>query len=121
VGAHQDRVRSAARDLGEQVASVRAGRRTGVILLDIEPDPAQFGCDAVRTRPLVAGRALDRAQRRKRLVEVLALALARAPPGAVAAGTSLSACASAAPTNSLNSGAGRSGRDLNSGWNCEAT
>ena len=29
--------------------------------------------------------------------------------------------ASAAPTNSRNSGAGRSGRDLNSGWNCEAT
>ena len=29
--------------------------------------------------------------------------------------------ASAAPTNSRNSGAGRSGRDLNSGWNWEAT
>ena len=28
---------------------------------------------------------------------------------------------SAAATNSRNSGAGRSGRDLNSGWNCEAT
>ena len=28
---------------------------------------------------------------------------------------------SAASTNSRNSGAGRVGRDLNSGWNCEAT
>jgi len=32
-----------------------------------------------------------------------------------------SARSSAASMNPLNSGAGRSGRDLNSGWNCEAT
>jgi hypothetical protein len=31
------------------------------------------------------------------------------------------ACSSAAAMKSRNSGAGRSGRDLNSGWNCEAT
>ena len=46
--------------------------------------------------------------------------VARARDGS-AAGAGHSACASAAPTNSRNSGAGRSGRDLNSGWYWEAT
>ncbi len=85
--------------------------------------------------PLVARRAVDPAERRERVVKPLALCVGGAPHRAPARDASASArwasldsssalpaaCARAAPTNSLNSGAGRSGRDLNSGWYWEAT
>ena len=92
------------------------------------PMPAQLAGHPVGARPLVAGRALDPAQGGERLVQALALGVGGAPHRAAAGSPSrrrpasaASAYSSAAPTNSRNSGAGRSGRDLNSGWYCEAT
>ena len=143
MGAEHDAALAAPGDPREQVAGVGAGGRSGVVLLDLESDPAELRGDPVGARALVPGRALDPAQRDERLVQALAFGVARAPHGALARVTLGSdrgclrcldrpgwrqvrtagrvACASAAPTNSRNSGAGRSGRDLNSGWYCEAT
>src|SRR5204862_8100096 len=83
----------------------------GALVPDRRRNPAQIG-DRVIQPPAVdlGGRAhylLD-APRDARISS----ATAGSPPVA---------CSFAAATNSRNSGAGFSGRDLNSGWNCEAT
>ena len=128
----------------EQVARSpsRSRRRRVVLARPRAPSAAQLGGDALGARALVPRRALDRAQLGERSLQV-----ARAPARAgapsrlarVTAATRSPACgpraasALAPParararararraTNSRNSGAGRSGRDLNSGWYCEAT
>ena len=103
---------------------------------DLEAHAGAARCRPSRRTPAPARGTLDPAQSRERLVQPGPLRVCRSPHGApratrsrrrgrtaprtsVCSGTS--ACASAAPTNSRNSGAGRSGRDLNSGWYCEAT
>src|SRR6185369_9128848 len=116
-------------------------------LLRLDPHPAQFRLHALRALALVPERARDAAERGERLVEPRALGVGGRPhPSNLAAGgedqsvdrkrpavicgsdssaegsgTRPPACSNAAPTKSRNSGAGRSGRDLNSGWNCDAT
>ena len=79
---------------------------------------------AGRARPRrPASRAAQRPSARRPLaarVTAHAATLDRGLHGGRAPGA-LAALAQRAPTNSRNSGAGRSGRDLNSGWNCEAT
>ena len=111
------------REPGEHVARIRARLGAAVVLLDLlEPERAQLGDHRIRHRALVARRALDLAETGELGEEPLAL-LRRGPtrellgprarPGAPAR--------AAAATNSRPSGCGRGGRDLNSGWNWEAT
>ena len=142
VRAEQDRALAAAGEAREQVA--------GGVLLCLDPHPAQLRLDALGALALVPERARDAAERGEGLVQPRALGVggrpqelrskrpATASPGgsspatprsaspemassADSAGARPPACSNAAPTKSRNSGAGRSGRDLNSGWNCEAT
>ena len=118
------------------------------VLLDLEPERAQLGGHGVGHGALAPRRALDLAQADEIGDQPLALAAERrcgtALTGAkLLAGAAWRAAASrpwtrpgppaprperasrarssAAPTNSRNSGCGRSGRDLNSGWYCDAT
>ena len=104
----------------EQVAAVPAERGAGAILGDRESEAAQLSGDGVRTGALASRRAGNPAERREGVVQPPALGLAGSRHEVPTAGCPPERT-SAAPTNSRNSGAGRSGRDLNSGWNCEAT
>ena len=132
VGAEQDARLAAPGDPREQVAAVGADRRAGVVLVGprgraprarrsrgrrtarSSPDGLAIRHSArerlVQPRALGRRRRASRSRRRREAADV-------AGPGSPAS----AARASAAPTNSRNSGAGRFGRDLNSGWNCEAT
>src|SRR5262249_35925304 len=103
-----------------QVAGTRADLRAGVVLLDVEIEAAEFRHDPVGDRPLLTRRRRHRRQVEEQVERVHRAAMLRQ---AVAAGTACRVCARsrAAPTNSRNSGAGRVGRDLNSGWNWLAT
>ena len=129
----------------EQVAAVEPIARAGAVLLDLEPERAQLGDHALaRSARSLPGRALDRgtarrrwrsgsaarARRRRRAGAASLTAAADARRRAGDAPRSAGRCdassrAARAPArramNSRNSGAGRSGRDLNSGWNWEAT
>src|SRR3954467_10909739 len=129
VGAQEDRAPAAAGDAREQVA--------GGVLLRPDPHLAQLRLHALGALSLMPERARDAAERGERVVEPRALGVGGRPqePGwnrpavispvasaaSAGSGTRPPACSKAAPTKSRNSGAGRSGRDLNSGWNCEAT
>jgi hypothetical protein len=63
VGAEEER-RSVARrrEAGVEVAGVRADARARVVLVDVEPEPAEVGGDAVGRGPLGAGRSRERGQ-----------------------------------------------------------
>src|SRR6185312_13558475 len=120
------------------------------VLADLEPQCLQLAPDALPALPLAQRGARDRAQLSEDRVQVAVLQCRSGRRGggrhdrpAASAASAVSAapadaarlsstrtkrscsppprCASAAATKSRNSGAGRSGRDLNSGWNCEAT
>jgi hypothetical protein len=74
VGAEHYRPRAVgAGDAGEDIARVGAGLWTGVVLLDVEAEPAQLGRDGVGHGPLAAGRALDLAEADELRDEALAL------------------------------------------------
>src|SRR5581483_4146426 len=125
--AQQNTLASLARDAREQVGPVRAA--VPAVLLHLQSQRAQLPRHPLGARALTSGRALDPAQRFEGAVELLTLRVGGAPHEPVsttgsgpgwATGSAGPPRANAAPTNSRNSGAGRSGRDLNSGWYCEA-
>ena len=138
VGAEHHPAIALARQPRDDVARPRFRRPGGIVLAHLEAERAQLGDDRVRHLALLAGRAADLAEPNKRLVKPLhggdRLIGARAQPtgdadslprrslddSSSSAGRS-PAWRAAAPTNSRKSGSGRLGRELNSGWNWEAT
>src|SRR5436190_8852822 len=129
VRTQQDRPRAfRTGNAGEDVPGVRAGLGGAAVLLDLlDAQRAQLGDHRVRHRALPPGRALYLTEANELVEKSLALlggdaehywpALTSGSPS----GTRPRARSSAARTNSRNSGCGRSGRELNSGWNCDAT
>ena len=106
-----------------EVADVRADLRAGVVFVDRQAEIAQVADDGVRDRALVARRARERRELGEEVDDlgghraILCAVYAEAAPTADRSRER----SSAAPTNSRKSGAGRVGRDLNSGWNWLAT
>ena len=109
-----------------EVAAVAADLRAGVVLVDLEAERPQVRGDRVRHAALAAGRARDGCKLAEEIDDaprgdgrhptVLAVpAVSPTEPGRKRP------CSTAAPTKSRNSGWGRVGRDVNSGWNWLAT
>ena len=141
VGAEEDRhALDVPGQAAKDIPGRRADRRAAPVLVPLEPDRVELAGDPVGDRTLLAGRARDRAQARetgRRPATSAAAAPRRSsyepvPTGArIGGGGRYAAVArtperarlrsSAATTNSRKSGAGRVGRDLNSGWNWLAT
>jgi len=63
MGAEEERRALARRrEAGVEVAGVRADARAGVVLVDVEAEPAEVGGDAVGSGPLGTGRGRERGQ-----------------------------------------------------------
>ena len=113
------------REAPDDVAAAGRQRRRGVVLVHLGAQRAQLGAHQLGHAALLARRRGDLAQAHHqpghlgqpgeilRLHPPSARGLARRP------GSRAPACSAAAPTNSRNSGCGRVGRLLNSGWNCD--
>src|SRR6266511_3395196 len=116
----------AGRDARVEIARIRADPLARIVFGDVETEAAQVRGDPIGNHALLARRAR---QSRKLGEEGDELVLGHPAIlgryAVVAAGTASPARSrarpSAAPTNSRKSGAGRVGRDLNSGWNWLAT
>ncbi len=123
--AQQHRAVAVPGDSHEEVAAVAAQRATCAVLLGLEAERRELRIDDLSAHALLARRAVGAAQSREGVAEPTPLERCRDAHASRVAGSAPAAIpperASAAPTKSRNSGAGRSGRDLNSGWNCEAT
>ena len=98
-----------------QVSRVPSDLGAGAVLVDLEAEAAELLDQAIGDRPLLARRARDRAELEKEAEEVAQRAASTATAERALARSS------AAPTKPRKSGAGRVGRDLNSGWNWLAT
>src|SRR5204863_6675917 len=101
----------------------RADRPTGSVLVRLQAAVAEVPLHAVGDGALLAGRARDRGELAEQVDDVGhdARMLRTDRQAATREPARSRARASAAATNSRKSGAGRVGRDLNSGWNCDAT
>ena len=125
VRAQQHGAVTAPRDSHEEVAAVTAQRATGAVLLGLEAERRELRLDDLGARALLTRRAVGAAQTGERVAEPTPLERCGDAHASRVTGSAPVARpperARAAPTKSRNSGAGRSGRDLNSGWNCEAT
>ena len=117
MGAEEDRrpLAAAPGQAAEDVPHRRADRRAGLVLVPLEPDVAELREHAVGDGPLLARRARDRAELEEEAEDVAQRAASTATAERALARSS------AAPTKPRKSGAGRVGRDLNSGWNWLAT
>ena len=119
VGAQADGLRlPSAGDAGDQVAAAAAGDGSAAVLADAETKAAEMRRDGVGDLPLGAGRRRDPGQPDEGVEELPVYAGAHTSSSSSSRSLRRRA---AAPTKSRKSGAGRVGRDLNSGWNWEAT
>ena len=141
VGAEEDRhALDVSGQAAKDIPGRRADRRAASVLVPFEPDRVELADDPVGDRTLLAGRARDRAQLEKQVDDPrrqLRLLHGGHPTSRSRRGRGSAAVrryaavartperarlrSSAATTNSRKSGAGRVGRDLNSGWNWLAT